>query len=129
MPLVVGLSPRSVSTRNGTRMKFPWRITVEPKTPRSAAAKGRLGLLVGMNVLNGGTSASQLPGTSPGKYAMSATQLRTWGSVLAVHTGVCGLFLSRYDVEYFGRSDIKQAVADLAGKAGARATTSCRSRT
>ena len=95
----------------------------------SAAAKGRLGLLVGMNVLNGGTSSSQLRGTSPGKYAMSATQLRTWGSALAVHTGVCGLFLSRYDVEYFGRSDIKQAVADLAGKAGARATTSCRSRT
>ena len=44
----------------------------------SAAGRARLGIMLGMNVLNGGTSASGIRGTQPGKYAMSATQLRNW---------------------------------------------------
>ncbi|MBA3894183.1 MAG: hypothetical protein H0X69_10885 [Gemmatimonadales bacterium] len=92
------------------------------------AAGARLGLLVGMNVLNGGTSASGLPGTIRGKYAMSASQLRTWGLVLAGQSRTCGLILSRYDETYFGRSDVREAVAEVAQKAGARDPTSCRVR-
>jgi hypothetical protein len=94
----------------------------------SAAGRARLGLLVGMNVLNGGTSASGLPGTSEGKFAMSASQLRTWGSALVAQSQVCGLVLTRYDARYFGRSDVKDALASLAQKAAARAATSCRVR-
>lgn len=94
----------------------------------NAAAKGGLGLVVSMNVLNGGTSASGLPGTLPGKYAMSGSQLRAWGSALVAHGRVCGLFLSRYDATYFGRSDVKEAVAAVAQKAGERGSTSCRAR-
>ena len=62
----------------------------------NAAGKARLGLLVGMNVLNGGTSASRLPGTTKGKFAMSASQLQTWGSALVAKSQVCGLVLVRY---------------------------------
>jgi hypothetical protein len=93
-----------------------------------AAVRARLGLLVAMNVLNGGTSASKLAGTTEGKYAMSASQLQTWGSALVAHSRVCGLVLSRYDGGYFGRSDVKSAVAALRDKAEARAGTSCRKR-
>jgi hypothetical protein len=95
----------------------------------SAAGEARLGLLVGMNVLNGGTSASRLPGTTEGKFAMSATQLRTWGTALVAQSRVCGLMMSRYDEGYFGRSDVKDAVAVVGEKARTRAATSCRVRT
>jgi hypothetical protein len=93
-----------------------------------AAGRARLGLLVAMNVLNGGTSSSKLAGTTEGKFAMSASQLQTWGSALVAHSQVCGLVLSRYDEGYFGRSDVKSAVAALRDKAEARAATSCRVR-
>jgi hypothetical protein len=95
----------------------------------SNAGAARLGLLVGMNVLNGGTSASGLPGTTQGKFAMSASQLRTWGSALVAQSRVCGLLMSRYDGGYFGRSDVQDAIAVLGEKARTRAATSCRVRT
>ncbi len=94
----------------------------------SAAGQARLGLLVGINVLNGGTSASRLPGTIRGKFAMSASQLRSWGSALLAPGQVCGLVMSRYDAGYFGRSDVREAVSDLAEQAGGRPATSCRVR-
>jgi hypothetical protein len=94
----------------------------------SAAGRARLGLLVGLNVLNGGTSASGLAGTEPGKFAMSANQVRNWGLTLAAHSKVCGVTLARYQAKYFGRSDVKAAIADVAAKARAHAATSCRVR-
>ncbi|MGH7580051.1 MAG: hypothetical protein ACREM9_07765 [Gemmatimonadales bacterium] len=94
----------------------------------SAAGRAGLGVLVNMNVLNGGTSTSGLAGSKDGKYAMSASQLRSWGSVLAAHSKVCGLALVRYDAGYFGRSDVKDAITAVAGRARDRAATSCRVR-
>ena len=38
------------------------------RSQAGAAGRARLGLLVGMNVLNGGTSPSKLAGTSKGKW-------------------------------------------------------------
>lgn len=93
----------------------------------SAAGRAGLRLLVGMNVLNGGTSASGIPGKTSGRYAMSASQLRTWGSALVAPGAVCGLMLNRYDAKYFGRSDVRDAVQVLGDKAAARAASSCRS--
>jgi hypothetical protein len=81
-----------------------------------------------MDVLNGGTSASQLPGTTKGKFAMSASQLQSWGSALVAQSRGCGLVMSRYDAAYFGRSDVKEAVKTVAEQAEARAATSCRVR-
>jgi hypothetical protein len=59
---------------------------------------------------------------------MSASQLQTWGSALVAQSQVCGLLMARWDATYFGRSDVKQAVAAVAGKAREHATTSCRAR-
>jgi hypothetical protein len=92
----------------------------------SAARGAGLGFLAEMNVLNGGTSASGIRGTTSGKYAMSASQLRNWGSTILAQNQVCGLVLARYDEGYFGRSDIRDAVRDLAVKAGNRTARSCR---
>ena len=92
------------------------------------AGRGRLGLFVGMNVLNGGTSSSGIAGATAGRYAMSASQLQTWGSALLNRSEICGLSMWRYDATYFGRSDIKSAVAALTTKAQAHAATSCRVR-
>jgi hypothetical protein len=64
----------------------------------SAANDAQLGLLVNMNLLNGGTSASGLPGKTAGKYAMSATELRTWGSRFLAHRKVCAVLMTRYEV-------------------------------
>jgi hypothetical protein len=94
----------------------------------SAAGRARLGIMVGMNVLNGGTSASGIAGTQAGKYAMSATQLRGWGSTLVADSRVCGLVLQRYESRYFGRTDIASAVAELGRKAADRQATSCKRR-
>jgi hypothetical protein len=97
---------------------------------REATAAGRagLGILLGMNVLNGGTSASGIPGTQDGKYAMSATQLRSWGSTLVADSRACGLVLQRYEARYFDRTDITGAIAELGRKAGDRQATSCKRR-
>jgi hypothetical protein len=94
----------------------------------SAAGRARLGIVIGMNVLNGGTSPSGIPGTQAGKYAMSATQLRNWGSVLVADTRTCGFVLHRYESRYFGRTDIAGAVAELGRKAEERQAASCRKR-
>jgi hypothetical protein len=94
----------------------------------AAASDARLGLLVAMNVLNGGTSSSGIRGDNAGKYAMSASQLRSWGAALLEPTRVCGLMMSSYDADYFGRSDVRAAVATLRDKASAHPATSCRVR-
>lgn len=95
-------------------------------TQAGAARGAGLGLLAEMNVLNGGTSTSGIRGTASGKYAMSAAQLRSWGSTLLAQSQVCGLVLARYDRDYFGRSDVRDAVRELAAKARARTARSCR---
>ena len=94
----------------------------------SAAGRARLAIMIGMNVLNGGTSASGIPGTQAGKYAMSATQLRNWGAALVADSRACGLVLQRYEARYFDRTDITGAIAELGRKAGDRQATSCKRR-
>ncbi len=82
-----------------------------------AASNARLGLVVGMNVLNGGTRTS-----------MSASQLQTWGALFVGQSRVCGLMMARYDAAYFGRADVAKAIEAVGNKARARGTTSCRMR-
>lgn len=94
----------------------------------TAASRAGLGLLMGINPLDGGNSSSGIAGSTRGRYAMSASQFATWGSALLAPTRVCGLAVWRYDQRYFGRADVKSAVATLVGKAKAHAATSCRVR-
>jgi hypothetical protein len=95
------------------------------KTQVAGAKAAGLGLVVGLEVLNGGTKASGIRGQTSGKYAMSASQLRSWGSNLLDEPYVCGFFNWRYDSQYNGRTDIRSAMSFLAQKANSHARTSC----
>ena len=91
----------------------------------AAKSKG-LGLAVGLNVLDGGNGSSGIRGTSSGKYAMSASEIKSYGSTLLNESYSCAYNMWEYDATYFGRSDIKSAFADMSLKARAHAKTSCR---
>lgn len=96
-------------------------------TTEVAAAKTKgLGLLVGLNILNGGNGSSGIRGTESGKYAMSATEIRNYGKALLTSSYSCAFFMWQYDATYYGRSDIKSAFADVSLIAKGHAKTSCR---
>jgi hypothetical protein len=90
-----------------------------------AKSKG-LGLFAGLNVLDGGDGSSGFRGNYPKKWAMSATELRTYGSALLSQSYLCGFGMWEYRSAYYDRADIKSAMADLAAKARSHAKTSCR---
>ena len=92
-----------------------------------AKQKG-LGLLIGLNILDGGNGSSKVHGWTTGKWAMSASEIRSYGSALLNQPYACGFFNWTYQFfgpSYYGRSDIKSAMADLSSKARAHAKTSC----
>ena len=91
----------------------------------TAAKASGLSLVVGLNVLDGGTSASGIPGRTAGNYAMSASELKTYGSTLLSQPSVCGFVMWTYSSTYYDRSDIKTSMADLSSKAKAHATVPC----
>jgi hypothetical protein len=92
----------------------------------SAAKTKGLGLLVSMNVLDGGNGSSGIRGVSSGKWSMSATELRNYGGALLAQSYDCGFLMWMYNSTYFGRSDIKSAMSDLSTKARNHVKTSCR---
>jgi hypothetical protein len=92
----------------------------------AAAKRKGLGIAVGMNVLDGGNGSSKIPGRTRGKYSMSASEIRSYGSALLNQSYACGFFNWSYDGTYYGRSDIKSAMADMSTKARSHARTSCR---
>jgi hypothetical protein len=85
-----------------------------------------LALVLGLNVSNGGSSASGIPGLGEGKFAMSADQLRTWGKALLDEPYGCALFIWKYTEDYFSRPDIKAAMLDLNRWAQDRPKQECR---
>jgi hypothetical protein len=90
-----------------------------------AKLKG-LGLVASLNVLDGGNGSSGFAGNYPNKFAMSATELRSYGTALLAQTYVCAFAMWKYTSAYYGRTDIKSAMAELSRKAKAHPATSCR---
>jgi hypothetical protein len=99
-----------------------------PWMTREVAIAKRLGLgvVLSMNALDGGTSASGIPGFSDGKFAMSAAELRKFGGAMLNESYGCAFLMWNYDPEYNDRSDIQSAMADLSRLARSHAPTSCR---
>ena len=94
-----------------------------------AAAKTKgLGVVVSMNVLDGGNGSSGIRGYTSGLYSMSATEIRTYATALLNNSYDCGFFLwtYQYGKTYYARTDIKAAMADMSNKAKAHVKTSCR---
>jgi hypothetical protein len=95
----------------------------------NAAKTKRLGIAVGLNILNGGNGSSGIRGPLSGKYKMSATEIRNYGTVLLNQTYSCGFFNWTYiegGAEYMARTDIKSAMSYLSNKAKYHVKTSCR---
>jgi len=97
-------------------------------TEVAAARTKGLGVVVSMNVLDGGNGSSKIPGYTRGLYAMSATEMRTYGNALLNSSYACGFFLwtYQYGKTYYARTDVKAAMTDLSNQAKAHAKTSCR---
>jgi hypothetical protein len=90
-----------------------------------ARSKG-LGLVAGMNVLDGGNGSSGLRGTQPRTWMMSAAELRSYGTALLSQSYVCAFSMWQYNSTYYGRADVKSAMADLSALARSHAKTSCK---
>ena len=92
---------------------------------RDAKASG-LALVVGLNVLTGGGKDEGMPGYHNDRFAMNASQVRTWGNVLLDEPYACAFFMFQYHEDYFNRPDIQAVMAELSRKAQARPNRPCR---
>lgn len=99
--------------------------TWAPKQVAAARLKG-LGLIMSLNVINGGNGTSGIKGTRSDKWSMSASELRTYGTTLLNQSYACGFLMWNYREAYYARSDIKSAMTDLSTKARNHVKTSCR---
>jgi hypothetical protein len=106
------------------------RGRVEPYVARQVAAarKAGLGLVLGLNVLDGGDGTSRRRGTKSKYWAMSPAEVGRYGSVLAIEPYACALLLWKYDAEdtsYFSHPAIQAALGELGRLAADRPTRSC----
>lgn len=80
----------------------------------AAQSKG-LGLIVGLNLLKGG----------PNLTSLTATQVKTLGSVLLGSPYACAFISWQYNADYFSRTDIASALDALSKKAKRHAASPC----
>jgi hypothetical protein len=80
----------------------------------AAQSKG-LGLIVGLNALNGGLN----------QVSLTASEIKSFGSTLLGSSYACAFISYKYDAAYFSRSDIKSALEMLSKKAKRHAASSC----
>lgn len=92
----------------------------------SAASRKGLGLIVGLNVLDGGNGSSRIRGFTGGKWAMSASEIRNYGSAMLGTPLACAFFMWTHDPKYYGRSDIRSAMSSVSDQARGHSKTSCR---
>jgi hypothetical protein len=136
LPTIVGVWPGYLKGvphvyLDGVRHHFHIRYApieeYEATNLRDAKAEG-LSYITGLNLLNGGTGESGIPGRKEGKFAMSAREITAWGNLLIADPYVCGFVMFEYDVDYLARPDIKDALTELKKKAEAHPQQSCRAR-
>ncbi len=108
----------------------------------SAARSLGLGLVFGLNYLDAGDGSSHINGTyakdprpSDNKfchgngcyrYAMSASEVRRVGEVLAAAPYGCALLSWKFSPTFISRRGMRSALADVANVARNRARTSCK---
>lgn len=80
----------------------------------AAQSKG-LGLVVGLNLLDGGLN----------KVSLTSSQVKDFGSVLLGSSYACAFISWQYNADYFGQSDIQSALALLSKKAARHVPTPC----
>jgi hypothetical protein len=86
-----------------------------------------LGLVFGMNYIDGGGGESGLHGTDghPDWWQMSPEELLHVGAVLVQAPYACAFLSWRYDAGYESRPEVRSALDAVAGMAATRGGTSC----
>ncbi|HEU4641444.1 MAG TPA: hypothetical protein VFS44_03245 [Gemmatimonadaceae bacterium] len=93
----------------------------------AAATRIAVGLLGGMNVLDGGDGSSGI--RSPidsGQWTMSPTELQRNARAILADGLVCGLLLWEWDTTYFTRPDIRGALSSIGTIARSHPAIPCR---
>jgi hypothetical protein len=80
------------------------------------AKKKDLALVVGLNVLYGGSNGSK----------MTASQVKSWGSALLSNSYPCAFISYQYNSTYLNTSSIRDAMSYLRNKAKAKPLKACR---
>jgi hypothetical protein len=98
----------------------------------TAAAKAAgLGLVIGLNVLDGGDGSSGRRGTKSKYWSMTPAEITKYGSVLVMEPTACAFLMWKYDREdtsYFAQSEVQAALTGLGRLAADRPTARCRVR-
>jgi hypothetical protein len=91
------------------------------------AKRLKLGLIFGVNYLNGGDGSSGVPGTAahPAWWQMSTAELVHVGTVLAETPYSCAFLSWHYEPGFVGRPDVQAALDSVALVAATRGGTSC----
>ncbi|MEP7176308.1 MAG: hypothetical protein ABI860_07115, partial [Gemmatimonadales bacterium] len=83
---------------------------------QAAVAKAEgLGLIVGLNLLDGGTN----------KAPMTASQVRTFGTAMASEPSVCALVGWRHNSTYLNKTGVRDALDAVSTVAKSRKAASC----
>jgi hypothetical protein len=92
------------------------------------AKEAGIGLIAGMNLINGGSGSSGIPGRKGFRqlWSMGADEIRTYGNAILADPYLCAFLMFEYEAQYLARPDIKAALAELAQKAAALPKKECR---
>jgi hypothetical protein len=97
---------------------FRWPNVQQFITTNVANAKAKgLGLVVGLNIIKGGSRKGQ---------PMTATQVRNYGAALLSSSYPCAFISWQYRDWYMNSGAVKDAMSTLRNRAQARATKTCR---
>jgi hypothetical protein len=124
MPTIVRVEPGYLG-RNHHYLDAAWAQYLHRKGPVesflrrnvSAAQDRRLGLVVGLNVLKGG---------SPNGTRMTASEVKKWGSALLNSSYPCAFISWTYNRSYLSSRGVGDAMRALRHKAESRSARSCR---
>jgi hypothetical protein len=95
------------------------------------AKEAGLGLIAGLNLLDGGSGESGIKGRQGARrqlWGMSAGEIRKWGNVIMAQPDICAFLMFEYNASYLAHQDIRQALAELAQKAKTHPGGECRRR-
>jgi hypothetical protein len=139
LPTTVRAAPTLLPQINYRYLDFAWAQWVGPHVPSAnqtaaqfrdrqiAAARVRgLGLVFGLNYLSGGNGSSGRRGTGPGRWEMSAREVKNVGTVLAQAGYACAVLSWQYSSTFVSRTGMGTALSAVSSAARNRSRTSCK---
>jgi hypothetical protein len=117
-PAFFNFSPRYIDAAWAQYLSRRGNVSNYIRDQVSDAQHRGLQLVVGMNVIKGGT---------PNGTQMSASEVKEWGSTLLSSSYPCAFISWQYSSSYLNNSSIEDAMSYLRNKAENRSSRSCRS--